>query len=626
MLSRRLLASGTALAAAGAMSAGAYPLPATASPSAPTESRTAPGVTHEENERVPEGAAWTEEYFPSKGAELHADVLRPANLPADAKTPVILSVGPYFSHAGQTGDDGFTRTGPSERFNDLIDGAELMKRGYTVVLVDLRGFGGSTGCLDWVGPGEQADVAAAIAWTRNQPWSTGKVGMYGKSYDASTGLVGANLGDQGPDAVVAQEPVWDMYNYLFNNGVRRYNHLGTPRAYNSIATIAPMADDSSRYKANATYETRNPQCLSNNLTDTQDPDPQSAYWRARDLATQAKGSRVPLFVTQGTVEDNTKPEDFQQYLDNHAGPQRGWIGPWEHVRGNDVNDAGVLKMGRPGWFTEVMAFYDRYLKGDRSTNPFPAYAVQDNRGTWRAEESWPNVTGRQQVSLAKGSYTDTGDAGSFNPGASSGSGKGSGKGPGSRPDDGSRGRAPQGRFDMENLRAPKPSKAAARKLSQAAPGSSLTTYSAPVARAVRLTGTPQITVNTKGSGNVVGELWDVAPDGTAVQVNDMISVLARNGRTTLTLRSMDWTLEPGHRLAVRVGTNFDDGYWLPSSSGQKVTVQAAKLSLDLQNPAYDRRTSGARAPWLDVYTRYYTAEGTVAAGQGSFTIRVPQAR
>lgn len=611
MFSRRMLASGTALAAAGAMSAGAYALPASASPGTTTERQSAPGVTHEENERVPEGAAWTEEYFPSKGAELHADVLRPAHLPADAKTPVILSVGPYFSHAGQTGDDGFTQTGPSERFNDLINGAELMKRGYTVVLVDLRGFGGSTGCLDWVGPGEQADVAAAVAWSRTQPWSTGKVGMYGKSYDASTGLVGANLGDRGPDAVVAQEPVWDMYNYLFNNKVRRYNHLGTPRAYNSIATIAPMADDTSRYKTNATYETRNPQCLSNNLTDTQDPDPQSAYWRARDLATQAKGSRVPLFVTQGTIEDNTKPEDFEQYLRNHTGPERGWIGPWEHVRGNDVTSDGRLKMGRTGWFTEVMAFYDRYLKGDQSTNPFPPYAVQDNRGTWRAEQSWPNVTGRQQVSLAKGSYVDSGDAGSFTPGSGDGATK----------------RAPQrGKLDMESLRAPKPGKGNARKLSQVAPGSSLTTYSAPVERAVRLTGTPEITVNTKGSGNVVGELWDVAPDGTAVQVNDMISVLARNGRTTLTLRSMDWTLEPGHRLAVRVGTNFADGYWLPDSSGQRVTVQAAKLRLDLQNPAYDRRTYGARAPWLDVYARYYTAEGTVTPGQGSFTIRVPQAR
>ncbi len=53
-------------------------------------------------------------------------------------------------------------TGPSDRFHDLVNGAKLMERGYTWVQVDLRGFGGSSGCLDWAGPGEQADVKAAV--------------------------------------------------------------------------------------------------------------------------------------------------------------------------------------------------------------------------------------------------------------------------------------------------------------------------------------------------------------------------------------------------------------------------------------------------------------------------------
>ena len=39
-----------------------------------------------------------------------------------------------------------------------------MKQGYTFVMVDLRGFGGSTGCLDWGGPGEQSDVVNAVKW------------------------------------------------------------------------------------------------------------------------------------------------------------------------------------------------------------------------------------------------------------------------------------------------------------------------------------------------------------------------------------------------------------------------------------------------------------------------------
>jgi predicted acyl esterase len=35
-----------------------------------------------------------------------------------------------------------------------------------------------------------ADVVNAVEWAAAQPWSTGKVGMYGKSYDGVTGLIG----------------------------------------------------------------------------------------------------------------------------------------------------------------------------------------------------------------------------------------------------------------------------------------------------------------------------------------------------------------------------------------------------------------------------------------------------
>src|SRR3954470_17716986 len=115
-------------------------------------------------------ADWSEAFISSPSdagdATLHADILRPKGSKAADKTPVILSTGPYFNHSGQTGPAGPAEnttydpvgpsTGPSDRFYDFIEGAHLMERGYTFVMVDLRGFGGSTGCLDWGGPGEQS--------------------------------------------------------------------------------------------------------------------------------------------------------------------------------------------------------------------------------------------------------------------------------------------------------------------------------------------------------------------------------------------------------------------------------------------------------------------------------------
>jgi uncharacterized protein len=155
-------------------------------------------------------ADWSEAWISSSdGVTLHADVLRPKGATPADRTPVVLSIGPYFNHSGQTGPAGPAEgtqydpvgpdAGPSERFQDFVEGSGLLKKGYSFVMVDLRGFGGSNGCLDWSGPGEKADVVHAVQWAAGRPWSNGRVGMYGKSYDGLTGLIGVDLRPAGTE-------------------------------------------------------------------------------------------------------------------------------------------------------------------------------------------------------------------------------------------------------------------------------------------------------------------------------------------------------------------------------------------------------------------------------------------
>jgi putative CocE/NonD family hydrolase len=588
---RRTTAAAGALITVAALALSGTATAATAAP-APVQA----GVTHEENPRVPEGAVWTEAYFPSadrSGVELHADVLRPANLSPRAKTPVILAVGPYFSHAGQTGPEGWTETGPSSRFADFTSGTDLFARGYTYVMVDLRGFGGSTGCLDWVGPGEQADVKAAIQWSATRSWSTGRVGMYGKSYDAVTGLVGNNLRLPALRAVVAQEPVWNMYNYLFSNGVPRPNVTGTPNAYNSIATIPPLSDDTDRYKANAAYEESHPECLSDNLTNNNNPDLDSPYWRARNLAAKAKGTSTPLFVTQGFIENNTKPEDMEEYLDNHHGVERGWLGQWEHVRGNETNEQGQLLQGRAGFFDEVMRFYDRYLKGIRPAVHDPAYAIEDNTGEWRAQPTWPMPSSYTVANLPDGQYVDDGVPSTLAAPADQ-------------------------QWDMEHYTDPAPP--ATRSLAPMLAGDthSYFSWSTPTTSRVRITATPRITLNAGAPGNVMVRLWDVAADGTAVMFDENVALIERAGRVAFDLKSTDWTFEVGHQLGVQIGT-IGSGSWLDTPSGNTIDVTRARLILALQNPRFDVPTQGDRSPFLDTYLRQYT-RSLSDVGEGTFPL------
>ncbi|GAA5064738.1 CocE/NonD family hydrolase [Nocardia callitridis] len=507
-------------------------------------------VTHEQNDRVPEGAKWTQHYFPSSdGSEvqLHADVLRPEGLADDAKVPVILSAGAYFGHSGQQADEHFAHTGPSDRFGDLVNDGGLLDRGYALVMVDVRGFGGSTGCLDFAGPGEQADVKAAIDWAAEQPWSTGSVGMYGKSFDAITGLAGNNLGQDALKAVVAQEPIWDLHRNFRSNGVPRTTIVAASGTYNQIADLPQLPDDDEHYRDNAAYEKKHPECLLQNTTDYQIADPDSEYWRARDFAANAKGTDTPIFITQGFLEWNTEAEGVQEFLDNHEGPERGWLGQWDHRRGNERMPDGKLATGRDGWLRETMSFFDQYVKGIAPQENYPAFAVQDSTGAWRAQDTWPVVERNATTRLGGGSYVDDG----------------------------------------------------------AAPGAANTFVhrSEPFAHDTRITGTPRISVPTEGHGNLMVTLYDVAPDGSASGFDRQVSTV-RPGTTNIELRSTDWTIQAGHSLAVEFGTiapGYLDNDWIDTPSNETITVRDAQLDLATNDPAHDTPTPGARAPWLDTY-------------------------
>ncbi|MEU0620840.1 CocE/NonD family hydrolase [Streptomyces rubiginosohelvolus] len=547
------------------------------------------GVTHEENERVPEGAVWTQHYFPSSDGsdtELHADVLLPEGLAEGEKVPVILSAGAYFGHAGEIVPEGHERSGPSARFQDFMKGTDLFDKGYAFVMVDTRGFGGSTGCLDFGGPGDRADIEAAIDWSADRPWSTGAVGMYGKSFDALTGLIGNNADRDALKAVVAQEPVWDAYRLIHANGVPRPNVVATATTYNAIAAMPGMKDDDARYRANADYEKKHPECFVENSDGYRIADPADPYWTERDQSEKAEGTDTPLFFTQGFTESNTKPEGMKEFLANHQGPKRGWLGPWDHVRGNEKDGKGRLEMGRAGWFEETMSFYDQYLKGVKPTAAHPPYAIQDSTGAWRAQKTWPEADRSVTVPLGDGVYVDSGKA----PPASGKSGEASGE--------------------------------AFLKKPGRTPGASYVVRSRPLDRPTRITGTPRISMTAEGEGNVMVKLYDVGEDGKAVMFDEQVSRLDAD-RLALDLKSADWTLDAGHTLAVEIGT-IGTGDWLDTPSRQTVRITNARLDLSLDDPSDDTPTAGERAPYLDTYISAYTTR--LPSGKPAFTLPDPKDR
>jgi predicted acyl esterase len=521
---------------------------------------------------VPPGATWSQATITeADGTKLHADVLRPSDLPADARTPVILSIGPYFNHSGQVGpagpleDAGYDPTapaGPSDRFLDFIEGARLMERGYTYVMVDLRGFGGSSGCLDWAGPGEQADVKAAVEWAASQPWSTGKVGMYGKSYDGVTGLIGAVQKPQGLAAVVSQEPVYDLYRYLYTDGIRYTNSLATPALYDLIELTPGTVNDDPSYNVDGANDLARPGCPALNWLDQQDSDHAAPYWKARDFIGRAKQTDVPVLLTQGFLENNTKPDGAFEFFNNLQGPKRAWFGMWDHVRGNDTDADGRLKMGRAGWFDEVMRWFDHYVKGlplsEAPVDRDPPVVVQSSDGGWRSEAAWPPADSAPLTSsLLPGSYRDD----STNNGSN----------------DGAIGPAGQGAW----------------------------TFSPPLSVPAQLAGIPRVHVDVAAllpNTNLVADLYDVAPDGSAILISRGGRLIPGSGGYDLELYGNDWRFAAGHRIGVLI-TGANAEWWQHVPTLTTVTVRGGTVSLPwLPAPRADDLT-GTPALRLEQYLR-----------------------
>ena len=55
------------------------------------------------------------------------------------------------------------------------------------------------------------------------------------------------------------------------------------------------------------------------------------YWAERNLVPTAKGKKTPLFLTQGFLETNTKPDGAFEYFNSLAGDEnRAWFGQFDH--------------------------------------------------------------------------------------------------------------------------------------------------------------------------------------------------------------------------------------------------------------------------------------------------------
>ena len=129
------------------------------------------------------------------GVHLVGDVHLPA---ATGRFPAIVDLEPYGRSAATT----------------------FLANGYAHVNTDVRGSGKSGGALCLLCSREQQDVYDVVEWVARQPWSNGRVVLYGYSYSAITALLGAELQPPHLTTVIVGHPPTDPYrDVVWHNGL-----------------------------------------------------------------------------------------------------------------------------------------------------------------------------------------------------------------------------------------------------------------------------------------------------------------------------------------------------------------------------------------------------------------------
>lgn len=145
------------------------------------------------------------------GVEIAVTILLPPDLKAGERVPVLMQTTRYW-RSRQIGW-GMRVMAALHLFNpaDLADplSAYFNQRQFAVMVVDARGTGASGGrvAIEFP-PVEIADVGQVAAWAAHQPWSNGRVGTFGVSYDGNTAELAAAANQP---AIRAVMPLYDDF-------------------------------------------------------------------------------------------------------------------------------------------------------------------------------------------------------------------------------------------------------------------------------------------------------------------------------------------------------------------------------------------------------------------------------
>ncbi len=496
--------------------------------------------------------------------ELHMRLFRPDADP-EWKAPTILVMSPYF---GPDSREGYDETDPRTwdsaarpaywRYQWLID--HFVPRGYAVAFSDVRGTGESGGCLEQTGPLQSQDGYDVVEWLASQEWSNGKVGMYGKSYDAETQQSTATLNPPGLVTIIPVSSVAGQYDYSYYDGVP---YTGQTMLVNVGYAVGDGLQPGSTAKSQTMFSERVECNVGHFVQGADTTGTWNAYWEDREFRKQVENVTASVLYVHGLQDWNVKPNSIRDWFEAIPSPKTALLGQWAH----DYPDANAYNAdwSRQDWQLLVWQWYDHYLLDKKTSvvDMLGTVQMQDSAGAWRQQVGFP------AADAVPVSYHLVDDALTL---------------------DAKTGRARSYmELSTDALGAP----------IAAGPRAFVQYTSAPLEAPLRWSGWPTMTLNVtidRDDAHFIVHLVDVGPDGASHVVNRAyLSAQHRDGITapsavptgeqTYALRFFpsDTVIDAGHQIRV-VLTSSDD-WTMPAGNGHTATIHSGALTFPTVAPA-----------------------------------------
>jgi putative CocE/NonD family hydrolase len=350
------------------------------------------------------------------GVKIAIDVHLPEGIRDGQKLPAILWQTRYWRSMETRWPFGWFVDEPRDYVREPLEA--FVARGYAWVAVDARGSGASYGSRPYPwSRDETRDGAEMVDWIVAQPWSNGKVGTFGTSYDGTTAEFLVVNGHPAVKAAAPRFSLFDTYTDIaypgglhliwftrewgrFNAALDR-NELPADEAgfmaRLAIAGVRPVDADrdgalltGALREHEANYDV---QALAldhphrGDITETGeaiDVFSPSTYVKAID----ASGTAV--YGYSGWLDGAYQHSAIKRHLTLKNPANRLILGPWSHGGAYTSSPANTGR-GRFDHNAELLKFFDYYLKdldtGLMDGKPVHYFTMAEEQ--WKAADAWP---------------------------------------------------------------------------------------------------------------------------------------------------------------------------------------------------------------------------------------------